>query len=106
MCWRRRPSTRGSIARSRQATAIPPPTCCGARSSAPSIGSSSTSTAAQTRAPSRQEVTEVESTAAGKAGTLSVGGLEVARLGFGAMGLLGPDVWGEPDDVDEAKRVL
>ena len=32
--------------------------------------------------------------------------LEVNRLGFGAMRLTGKGIWGEPRDVDEAKRVL
>ena len=32
--------------------------------------------------------------------------LPVHRLGFGAMRLTGPGVWGEPSDPDEAKAVL
>lgn len=40
-------------------------------------------------------------------GTVVLGGdLEVHRLGFGAMRLTGPGVWGEPEDRDEALRVL
>lgn len=40
-------------------------------------------------------------------GTIVLGGdLEVHRLGFGAMRLTGPGVWGEPEDRDEALRVL
>src|SRR5258705_5178282 len=39
--------------------------------------------------------------------TFKIGGdLEVKRLGFGAMRLTGKGIWGEPKDVDEAKRVL
>jgi pyridoxine 4-dehydrogenase len=39
--------------------------------------------------------------------TFKIGGdLEVNRLGFGAMRLTGKGIWGEPKDVDEAKRVL
>jgi pyridoxine 4-dehydrogenase len=39
--------------------------------------------------------------------TFRIGGdLEVNRLGFGAMRLTGKGIWGEPKDVDEAKRVL
>jgi len=39
--------------------------------------------------------------------TFEIGGdLEVNRLGFGAMRLTGKGIWGEPKDVDEAKRVL
>jgi pyridoxine 4-dehydrogenase len=33
-------------------------------------------------------------------------GLEVTRLGFGAMRITGKGIWGEPDDHDEAIRVL
>jgi len=40
-------------------------------------------------------------------GTLALGGdLVVRRLGFGAMQITGPGIWGEPDDPDEAVRVL
>ncbi len=40
-------------------------------------------------------------------GTFSIGGdLTVNRLGFGAMRLPGPGVWGPPADRDEAIRVL
>jgi aryl-alcohol dehydrogenase-like predicted oxidoreductase len=38
--------------------------------------------------------------------TLHIGDLEVARLGFGAMRLPGPDVWGEPEDPPRARAVL
>ncbi len=34
------------------------------------------------------------------------GDLEINRLGFGAMRLTGKGIWGEPKDLDEAKRVL
>jgi pyridoxine 4-dehydrogenase len=40
-------------------------------------------------------------------GTVTLGGdLTVHRLGFGAMRLTGPGVWGEPPDREEALRVL
>ncbi|MFD3505682.1 aldo/keto reductase [Streptomyces sp. NPDC058678] len=40
-------------------------------------------------------------------GTFSIGGdLPVRRLGYGAMQLTGPGVWGEPADRDESIRVL
>jgi len=39
-------------------------------------------------------------------GTFSLGGLGVHRLGFGAMRLTGPGVWGEPADRSECVRVL
>ncbi|MET7381152.1 aldo/keto reductase [Streptomyces sp. NPDC005526] len=40
-------------------------------------------------------------------GTFSLGGdLPVRRLGYGAMQLTGPGIWGEPKDPDEAVRVL
>jgi len=37
---------------------------------------------------------------------MKLGDLNVNRLGFGAMRVCGPDVWGEPADRDNAKRVL
>jgi pyridoxine 4-dehydrogenase len=44
---------------------------------------------------------------AGEAGTIDVGGdLTVNRMGFGAMRLTGEGIWGEPRDVDEARKVL
>ncbi|MCW2505444.1 MAG: oxidoreductase, partial [Actinomycetia bacterium] len=44
---------------------------------------------------------------AAMAGTIDVGGdLTVNRLGFGAMRITGPGIWGQPADRDEAKRVL
>ncbi|MEU6034226.1 aldo/keto reductase [Actinomadura sp. NPDC047616] len=40
-------------------------------------------------------------------GTFTIGGdLTVHRLGYGAMQITGPGVWGEPADRDEAVRVL
>jgi aryl-alcohol dehydrogenase-like predicted oxidoreductase len=40
-------------------------------------------------------------------GTFALGGdLPVHRLGFGAMRITGPGIWGEPRDRDEAIRVL
>ncbi len=40
-------------------------------------------------------------------GTFALGGdLRVHRLGYGAMQLTGPGIWGEPRDRDEAVRVL
>lgn len=44
---------------------------------------------------------------AAKSGTFAIGGdLRVRRLGFGAMQLTGPGVWGEPADRAEAVAVL
>jgi pyridoxine 4-dehydrogenase len=40
------------------------------------------------------------------AGTFALGELSVHRLGYGAMQLTGPGIWGEPKDPDEAVRVL
>jgi pyridoxine 4-dehydrogenase len=37
---------------------------------------------------------------------MKLGELEVNRLGFGAMRVLGPDIWGEPPDRASARRVL
>jgi pyridoxine 4-dehydrogenase len=39
--------------------------------------------------------------------TILIGGdLQVNRLGYGAMRLAGPGIWGDPADRDEARRVL
>jgi pyridoxine 4-dehydrogenase len=44
---------------------------------------------------------------AAASGTFRIGGdLEVTRLGFGAMRITGPGIWGPPADVDEALAVL
>ena len=40
------------------------------------------------------------------AGTFRLGSFEVRRLGFGAMRLTGPGIWGPPRDLDEARAVL
>jgi pyridoxine 4-dehydrogenase len=41
------------------------------------------------------------------AGTFTLGGdLTVNRLGFGAMRITGPGIWGEPQNREEARRVL
>jgi len=45
-------------------------------------------------------------TPAAAAGTVRLGDHTVARLGFGAMRLPGPGVWGPPADRDEAIRVV
>ncbi|MED7926198.1 aldo/keto reductase [Nonomuraea sp. LP-02] len=39
-------------------------------------------------------------------GTLTIGGRTVHRLGFGAMSLTGPGVWGPPEDREACVRVL
>jgi len=50
---------------------------------------------------------KVKSPTAAKSGTFKVGGdIEINRLGFGAMRLTGPGIWGEPTDRAEAIRVL
>jgi aryl-alcohol dehydrogenase-like predicted oxidoreductase len=46
-------------------------------------------------------------TVATAAGAFALGGeLEVHRMGFGAMRITGPGIWGPPEDRDEAIRVL
>lgn len=42
----------------------------------------------------------------GAAGTIRVGDLRVNRMGYGAMRVCGPDVWGPPKDRAAAHRVL
>jgi pyridoxine 4-dehydrogenase len=52
-------------------------------------------------------VTDLASKPAHASGEFLIGGdLRVVRLGFGAMQLPGPGVWGEPGDHDEVIRVL
>ena len=49
----------------------------------------------------------MEAANAQAAGTVMIGGdLPVNRLGFGAMRITGPDIWGPPRDPAEARRVL
>src|SRR3981189_1879264 len=49
-------------------------------------------------------MSEWNSVNAAAAGTIDVGGdLTVNRLGFGAMRITGPGVWGEPPDREEPK---
>jgi aryl-alcohol dehydrogenase-like predicted oxidoreductase len=48
-----------------------------------------------------------ETTSAKRSGAFTIGGdLTVNRLGYGAMQLTGPGIWGDPRDPDEAVRVL
>jgi aryl-alcohol dehydrogenase-like predicted oxidoreductase len=49
----------------------------------------------------------VSTTLAARSGTFAIGGdLDVVRLGYGAMQITGPGIWGEPADRAEAVRVL
>ena len=43
---------------------------------------------------------------ASAAGTIQLGDLTVNRMGYGAMRLTGPGIWGEPEDPEGARRVL
>ena len=43
---------------------------------------------------------------ASRAGTVGLGDVTVNRMGFGAMRLTGPGIWGPPADPEECKRVL
>jgi|SRR5579875_2588038 len=50
------------------------------------------------------DTTTIEASAAG---TITLGGdLTVNRMGFGAMRLTGPGIWGQPENPDECRRVL
>ncbi len=52
-------------------------------------------------------MTETMERPASAAGTFRLGGdLEVSRMGYGAMRITGPGIWGEPRDPEEARRVL
>ncbi|MET7770552.1 aldo/keto reductase [Nocardia sp. NPDC005366] len=51
--------------------------------------------------------TDTSTRPADASGTFALGGdLPVHRLGYGAMQITGPGVWGDPADPDEAVRVL
>jgi pyridoxine 4-dehydrogenase len=51
--------------------------------------------------------TQSSAQAAAAAGTITIGGdLNVNRLGYGAMRLTGPGIWGAPKDPQGARRVL
>ncbi|WP_280491200.1 aldo/keto reductase [Nocardia asiatica] len=51
--------------------------------------------------------TDLDAQPAAASGTFAIGGdLPVHRLGYGAMQLTGPGVWGDPKDPQEAVRVL
>ncbi|MFG1885189.1 aldo/keto reductase [Micromonospora sp. NPDC049102] len=51
--------------------------------------------------------TDISKQPAKASGTYRIGGdVTVNRLGYGAMQLTGPGVWGDPKDPDEALRVL
>jgi aryl-alcohol dehydrogenase-like predicted oxidoreductase len=56
---------------------------------------------------SAAQATAAGSAPAAAAGSFTVGGdLVVNRMGFGAMRITGPGIWGEPKDPAEARRVL
>lgn len=46
------------------------------------------------------------SPSAAASGSFTLGDIPVTRLGFGAMRITGPGIWGPPKDLAEAKRVL
>jgi len=48
-----------------------------------------------------------DKTTAAAAGTIDIGGdLTVNRMGYGAMRITGPGIWGEPPDREQAKAAL
>jgi aryl-alcohol dehydrogenase-like predicted oxidoreductase len=49
---------------------------------------------------------DLNSSSAGASGTVALGPLTVNRLGFGAMRITGPGIWGEPADIQGAVAVL
>ena len=50
---------------------------------------------------------DLASPTAKASGTFKLGGeLEIHRLGYGAMRITGPGIWGPPDDPSEALRTL
>jgi pyridoxine 4-dehydrogenase len=61
---------------------------------------------APTRAPRGGGVTSKKDQSVGASGVFMLGDLPVHRMGFGAMRITGPGIWGPPDDHGEAIRVL
>jgi pyridoxine 4-dehydrogenase len=57
-------------------------------------------------APEEVDVTPKTDRPVDASGTLMLGDLPVHRMGFGAMRITGPGIWGPPLDRDEAIRVL
>lgn len=52
-------------------------------------------------------MTTSDTVTAAAAGRITIGGdLTVNRMGFGAMRITGPGIWGEPEDPQESKAVL
>jgi pyridoxine 4-dehydrogenase len=51
-------------------------------------------------------MTATASLPAAAAGTFRLGDTVIHRMGFGAMRITGQGIWGEPRDLDEARRVL
>jgi aryl-alcohol dehydrogenase-like predicted oxidoreductase len=51
-------------------------------------------------------VTQTTDRPVASSGTFMLGDLPVHRMGFGAMRITGPGIWGPPEDHDEAIRVL
>jgi pyridoxine 4-dehydrogenase len=55
----------------------------------------------------RHSLSSAGATPAAAAGTFTIGGdLVVNRMGYGAMRITGPSIWGEPKDPAEARAVL
>jgi pyridoxine 4-dehydrogenase len=59
------------------------------------------------QSPGRRILWGMESLQAEATTTFALGGdLTVNRLGYGAMRITGPGIWGEPKDRHEARKVL
>ena len=55
----------------------------------------------------RYRLSAADAAPAAAAGTFTIGGdLVVNRMGYGAMRITGPSIWGEPKDPAEARAVL
>jgi len=66
-----------------------------------------TSEAVPGRTVATLEIARMTATLVSHSGTFAIGGTTtVHRLGYGAMQLTGPGIWGDPSDPDEAIRVL
>jgi len=56
--------------------------------------------------PEEVDVTPTTDRPVASSGTFVLGDLSVHRMGFGAMRITGPGIWGPPEDHDECIRVL
>src|SRR5690242_17207829 len=71
------------------------------------VGAAAIGLSALDATPTAVRAEERSAAPAGSAGTFLIGGdLRVRRMGFGAMRVTGPGIWGNPPDPDAARKLL